>query len=129
MNPARLLFAAVLGLFAQAGPTLAQAPLSNPPTLQQQMDLQLRLDELQARQDQAARAALIQQNRLMVLESQVRTEQALSDLRARSAAPTLPPPREHPAAAPLSLGQMASIPDAALVDSNARVWEAASNHP
>src|SRR3954453_4141686 len=112
MNPARPLFAVVLGLAAQAGHALAQVPLSKPPTLPQQMDLQLRLNELQARQDQAARAALIQQNQLTTLETQARAEQAIAEVRARSVSPPLPLPPEHAAGPLLSLGQMASIPDA-----------------
>lgn len=79
---------------------------------------------------QAARSRdIATTNELSTLQAQVQTNQALSDvaaLRARPAVPTVP---FNPAApAPrIDASQFASIPDATLAASNARVRAAADN--
>ena len=79
-------------------------------------------------QQEAVRQQLIQQhNDLMALEAQMRTEQTLRTIEAQGQSPRLPPvaftgrgPYPH-----IDTGQLATIPDAALAESNRRVLEAA----
>jgi hypothetical protein len=123
-NPIFHIFAA-LSLATAASPAAAQ-PLQNP-SFQQHMDDQLRASELQAQQEMANRQAVIQQNRLTVLEAQVRTQQAIADVQAQAGSPRLTPPPQGGAAPNLDPGRFASIPDAALAASNARVKAAAEN--
>ena len=78
--------------------------------------------------DQAARLRDIEiTNRLSVLEAQMSSDQALRDLQAMARAPA--PAQPNPASPPpiLDVSQLASIPDKALADSNARVRAAAAN--
>ncbi|CAN7436769.1 hypothetical protein LJR219_002837 [Phenylobacterium sp. LjRoot219] len=110
---------------AAAGPVRAQALPS--PSLQQQLDFQLRANDLRARQDQADQRAVILENRLTNLEAQTRTQQALDDLQLQSQTPALPQP---PASGPLpqiDASGLVSIPDDTLAASNARVRAAAEN--
>jgi hypothetical protein len=118
--------AALVWAFAAAA---AAQPLTGGTNLQQTMDLQLRLNELQARQDEAARQAAIQQNQLTTLDTQLRARQALEDVRGEAAAPGLPPP--YPGAPPrhIDVEQLAHMPDAILADSDARVRAAAGSRP
>jgi hypothetical protein len=113
----------LLGL-AFASPAAAQSP-----GFRQQIDLQMQTDMLRAQQDLAARQQLLQQNELFRLEAQQRTQQSLSDLQAQTRSPQLAPP---PASGPylsIDVSGLASIPDAALAASNARVRAAAENRP
>ena len=117
-------------LLALAAPASAQ-PLTSPPfggrSLQQQMDLQLRLNALQAQQDQASSQAVNQQNQLMNLEAQLRAQQTYADIRAESATPRLAPPPETGPMPQIDTSQLASMPDATLAASNARIKAAAAN--
>jgi hypothetical protein len=79
---------------------------------------------------QAARTRDIQlTNQLSLLQAQMQTQQALGNLQAARATPAVPTVPFNPRApAPvLNLSQMASIPDAALAASNARILAAAGN--
>ena len=68
-------------------------------------------------------------NEIAVLQARVQSEQALSDLAALRARPALPAIALDPKAPPpkIDLGRLASIPDATLADSNAKVRAAADN--
>lgn len=84
---------------------------------------------LAAQQEQAARQAVIQQTELSRLDAQLRTQQNLALLQALGTAPQIPAP---PATAPprqLDVSGLASMPDAALADSNAKVKAAAGDRP
>jgi hypothetical protein len=69
-------------------------------------------------------------NDLSTLQSRMQTDQNLSDLsvlRARPTVPTItPPPNALPPT--IDISKLASIPDAELAASNARVVAAANNH-
>jgi len=79
---------------------------------------------------QAARSRdIVTTNELSTLQAQVQTNQALSDisgLRVRPAVPTVPF-NPHAPTARIDVGKFASIPDATLAASNARVRAAAEN--
>ncbi len=113
MAPMRTL---ILGLVlaAAAGPAAAQSLYPD-------------LDNLRTQQEAAARRAVAQENELNALESRLRTEQALTDLRAQSSAPRAPQLLYAPAVTPTpgAALKMPAIPDAALADSNRRVQAAA----
>jgi hypothetical protein len=68
-------------------------------------------------------------NELSNLQARVQTEQTLSQLQAQRISPPVPMTPYDPKAPPpkIDLSQMASIPDAALAQSNARVRAAADN--
>jgi hypothetical protein len=86
--------------------------------------------EMLAQQEIARQQIVQQQNQIMALEAQLRTQQALSDVHALTLAPQLPPVDTTPGR-PLphiDTSQLASIPDATLADSNRKVLEAAGNH-
>ena len=81
--------------------------------------------------EQAARSRDITiTNDLSTLQSRVQTDQDLSDLSALRARPTVPTITPPPNALPpiIDISKLASIPDAELAASNARVVAAASNH-
>lgn len=103
---------------------LVQQPIIQQPLLQQGM-AQAREAQLRAQLDMANRQAVIQQNQLSALDSQIRSQQAFDDLRAQSYTPTVPP---AVIGAVIDPGQLASIPDDKLAASNARVKAAAANH-
>jgi len=112
---------AALGLASPAlGQVLPSPPLNSALSLSQEFMLR--------QQQEATRQQLIQQqNQLMTLEAQMRTQQALSEVRAQAQSPVLPLP-DVTAGRPLpqiDTSQLASIPDAALADSNRKVLEAA----
>ncbi|HEY8004711.1 MAG TPA: hypothetical protein VIE16_10815 [Phenylobacterium sp.] len=69
-------------------------------------------------------------NELSTLQARVQSTQGLSDLAAMRAPPATPiVPRPPGAPSPrIDAGQFASIPDAELADSNAKVRAAADNH-
>ena len=89
-----------------------------------------------ARDAQAQEQALAARNRdialaneLSNLQARLQTEQALSNLQAQRVGPPVPLVIYNPKAPPpkIDLSQMASIPDAALAQSNARIRAAADN--
>ncbi|MDB5446053.1 MAG: hypothetical protein JWQ97_1370 [Phenylobacterium sp.] len=131
----RAILAAALGLAAVpilglAAPASAQLLTPRPfasPNLQQQMDLQLRLNALQAQQSQANSQAVTQQNQLMNLEAQLQAQQAYANVQAESATPRLAPPPVIGPMPQIDTSQLASMPDAALAASNARIRAAAAN--
>ena len=116
---------ASFGFAAAAGASAAQ--ILPQMSFQQQLDLQLRAADLRAQQDLADRRAVIMQNQLNSLEAQVRTQQAMDDLRAQSVTPSIPPPVAGAPPPHIDAGGLAEIPDAALAASNARVKAAAEN--
>ncbi|WP_293676792.1 hypothetical protein [uncultured Phenylobacterium sp.] len=107
---------AVAFLLAAAAPAAAQSTLAD-------------VENLRAQQEAAARRAVALSNELGALESRLRTEQAITDLRIQREGvrvPELPytdvtTPSSTSAAVPRNLP---SIPDAALADSNRRVRDA-----
>lgn len=120
----------VFSALAVATPVMAQVtpappalnPLVSSPAFQaQQFELR--------QQQEAMRQQLIQQqNQMMTLEAQIRTQQALSDVRAQVQTPRLPLPDVTPGhpLPQIDTSQLASIPDAALADSNRKVLDAAN---
>ena len=118
------ILAAPLALLA-ASPAFAQfVPAPPPGTLAAPDPGAMALQEMQRQQ------LVQQQNQIMSLEAQLRTQQALADLRALAVSPRLPPPHLNSKAPPpqIDTGQLASIPDSALADSNRKVLDAADNH-
>lgn len=120
--------AAVLTVLALslAAPAAAQDLL----TQQRLNDFQLGL--LQSQQDLARQREIATHNEMIAIEQRLRTEQGLSDVRAQSYTPRLPPVNAYQAyaGAPLpniDTSKLVSIPDSALADSNRRVREAAAN--
>jgi hypothetical protein len=108
------------------------APAAAQDLLTQQRLNAFELGNLQAQQDLARQREIAAHNDLMALEARLRTEQGLSDVRAQSYTPRLPPVNAYQAyaGAPLpniDTSKLVSIPDAALADSNRRVREAAAN--
>ena len=87
--------------------------------------------ELQAQADLARQREVELNNRLSTLEARQQTDQALRDIAAMRQQPTLPtiydPNAPPPHRASVPAGAYASIPDAALAASNARVRAAAAN--
>lgn len=105
-----------------AAPAAAQDPL-----LRQDLAAQMRESEIRAQQQLDQQRAVAQQNELMALEARLRTEQAIRDLQAQSQSPRLAARDPKAPPAMIDTGQIASIPDSALAESNARVREAAAN--
>ncbi len=115
----RVAIAALLSLMLTT-PALAQDYLA----LTQAHDAERVAAEAAARQRDIALT-----NEISVLQARVQTEQALNDIAALRARPTLPTVVLDPkaAAANVDLSRLASIPDAALADSNAKVRAASAN--
>ena len=108
-----------------ASPALAQfAPAPLPGALAAPDPGAMALQEMQRQQ------LVQQQNQIMSLEAQLRTQQNLADVRALAVSPRLPPPNVNGRAPPpqIDTSQLASIPDSALADSNKKVLDAAGNH-
>ena len=86
------------------------------------------LDHLRAQQEALARESVARANELTALESRLRTEQALSDLRQQRDGPRVPSLRYEPSpssgSAAAALPKFPTTPDAILADSNRRVREA-----
>jgi len=105
-----------------AAPARAQ-PLIPPPSasIAARLDFQMRMDLLRAEADLAAPRAIDRDNQAMSLEARLRADRAAADIEAaaRRPAPTL-----APQAGP---GPYASIPDAALAASEARVRAASKS--
>lgn len=124
---------AVVRLAVLAAAVAAPAPASPPavpPPAQPAAAWTAQQGLLQAQQDLAARQAVIQQNDLFRLETQLRTEQNLANLRAMGP-PPLSAARLAPGAAVVKLdaSSFVAIPDSALAASNARVRAAAGDRP
>jgi hypothetical protein len=115
-------FLAVLAALSVAGHGFAQSP-----GLRGYVNTQSQLDLLRAQQDLAARQQVLQQIEQSRLDAQLRTEQNFATLRAQTNPPQLPPPAGGDAQ--IDVSGLASIPDAALAASNARVRAAAENRP
>jgi hypothetical protein len=118
---------ALLLALSFASPALAQiAPIPGFPVspITPQDSGVMALQEMQRQQ------LVQQQNQLMSLEAQMRAQQAMADVRTMSIAPRLAPPDTTPGHAlpNIDTSQLASIPDAALADSNRKVVAAANNH-
>ena len=96
-------------------------------TLQQTMDAELRASQLRDLQGLADRRAVEQHNQLMVLDSQLRMQRALSDVQAQNHRPILPPPPRNAPPPQIDTSRLASIPEARLEASNAAVKAAAEN--
>jgi hypothetical protein len=115
----------VVTTLAIAPPAMAQ--IISPPGL----GLGLRpQDAIVQQQLESSRQQLIQQqNQLMTLDAQMRTQQALSQVQAQAVSPRLPEPDVTPGRPlpQIDTSQLASIPDAALADSNKKVLQAAGN--
>ena len=97
---------------------------------------QTRLDLFQQRDAQATAEAMAARNRdiavtneLSRLDARIQSDQALANLRAGGATPTVPTVVLGPHAKPpvVDVSKLASIPDAALAKSNAAVRAAADN--
>jgi hypothetical protein len=131
MRALTLRLAMSFGLAVGAAPAIAQVTpgLQPPRTFQQEMVDQMRAAQLSIEIDQAARAAVIQQNELSNLEAQVRTQQNLANLQAQAISPKLPPVPQGGVAPQIDVSGLASIPDPTLAASNARVKAAAENRP
>jgi hypothetical protein len=123
---------AALGLAGfLAGPALAQTappppvygpgPLAPPATWQ--------FNAFLVQQEQARQDAIRQQNDLMRLEGQARTEQAIAALQAQRNAPRLPPPDVSgpPPYPQIDTSQLPAISDKALAESNRRVLDASGD--
>jgi hypothetical protein len=119
--PSPALIPTLVLVCALAGPAVAQPLPSGQSNLQGQMDLQLRLNALQAQQDMSERQSVIRETQTMALEARLRAEQAQAAL--RETAMTRPPSP----APQLDASRLVSIPDAALAASEARVRAAANN--
>jgi len=81
-------------------------------------------------QQEITRQQLIQQqNQLMALEAQQRALKAQQAIEALKVNPRLPPPDVSSGRPPpqIDTSKLASIPDAALADSNQKVLDAANN--
>jgi hypothetical protein len=103
-----------------AGPAVVQPYLG----LEQSRDAQAVTDALAAR----ARDVTLT-NDLAVLQSRVQSDQALSNLQGSRSSPTVPTIPFNPDAPPptIDASKLATIPDATLAQSNARVRAAADN--
>jgi hypothetical protein len=83
--------------------------------------------EALAQQEMARQQLIQQQNQIMALEAQIRTQQAMADVQALTVVPRLTPP-DTTAGHTLphfDASRLASIPDDALADSNRKVLDAA----
>ena len=116
MRAFALLAATVASL---AAPAAAQLPPPAPNSPQ--------YAEMLAQQEMARQQLVQQQNQLMALEAQLRTQQALADVQALKVVPRIPVPDTSPGRAlpHIDAGDLASIPDSALADSNRKVLDAA----
>lgn len=108
----------ILALLLIAGPAAAQTDHR----------LLAREQELMAQQQMLQQRSIALENQLNALDARVRTEQALSDLRAQRLAPLERLPSD-PALTPqvAAQGSFASVPDDRLEASNRRVREASGN--
>ena len=106
---------------ASASPAPAQAPRD--PVAR---DLTIRNQELQAQQMIDRQRSIALENDLNALDARVQSQERLQGLQAQRG-PTLAPLASDVKPPALDMGSYATIPDAALAASNARVREAAQN--
>jgi len=106
---------------ASASPAPAQTPRD--PVAR---DLTIRNQELQAQQMIDRQRSVTLENDLNALDARVQSQERLQGLQAQRG-PTLAPLASEVKPPPLSMGSYASIPDAALAASNARVRESSQN--
>ncbi|MBA4013287.1 MAG: hypothetical protein C0481_15590 [Phenylobacterium sp.] len=106
---------------ASASPAPAQAPRD--PVAR---DLTIRNQELQAQQMIDRQRSVALENDLNSLDARVQSQERLQGLQDQRG-PTLAPLASEVKPPPLNMGSYASIPDAALAASNARVREASQN--
>jgi hypothetical protein len=106
-------------------PAWAQPLIQPQSSLLQQGIAEVREAQLRAQLDMANRQAVIQQNQLSALDSQIRSQQAFDNVRAQSYTPIVPP---AVVGAVIDPGQLVSIPDDRLAASNARVRAVAADH-
>jgi hypothetical protein len=134
---ARLALLSIFGVAGLAGAAVAQPPTPTPQQLQMQNQALLRsqladqsqLAILRAEQDRLAREQVIQQNELSRLDNLARARDAAATVQAQSATPQIVPPPASGAQRSIDVSGLASIPDSALAESNARVKAAAENRP
>ena len=111
----------LLAACAAATPALGQQPPGV--TWTPNLDLEYRQQQEQVRQQMVR-----QQNDLMNLEAQMRDQQAMQDIREQRSFAQPPTQAISPGAPPrIDTGQLASIPDKALAESNKRVLDASQN--
>ena len=117
MAPMRRLIIALV-LAAAATPAVAQSTFAD-------------IENLRVQQEAAARRSVALSNELTALESRLRTEQAVADLRVQREGVRIPELPYAPAVTPTprasrsgASSKYPSIPDAALADSNRRVQAA-----
>ena len=110
----------ILMAIGVAGPAAVQPYLG----LEQSRDAQALTDAVAAR----ARDVTLT-NDLAVLQARIQSDQALSNLQASRLSPTVPTIPFNPNAPPptIDASKLATIPDAALAQSNARIRAAADN--
>jgi len=96
-------------------------------TLEQSMDAEMRAAQIRDLQVMADRQAVAQHNELMMLEAQMRTQAALSQVQAQNYRPILPSPPLTGAPPQIDTSRMAHIPDDRLEASNAAVQAAVRN--
>jgi hypothetical protein len=123
-----ILAGACAGIWAAvaAAQPLPAHPLIAAPSFQTQMDLQLRLNALQAQQDLAQREAAARDAETNARLDRLLADQAYEQVRAQAATPGLPAPAPGPTRH-IDTSQLADIPDSDLADSDARVRAAAEN--
>jgi len=102
------------------------------PTFAQDFNSIMLENQMRAEQEMARQRGVALHNEFIALDARVRSEQAIRDAQAQGRTVRLAtaPERQPPPAAtapPFDSGQIASIPDAALAASNARVREASQN--
>ncbi|MDB5416640.1 MAG: hypothetical protein JWP50_59 [Phenylobacterium sp.] len=87
-------------------------------------------NQMLVQQEQMRQQMVQQQNQLMVMEAQLHGQQSQQDIQALKINPRLALPNVSGAGAlpQIDPSQLASIPDAALADSNKKVLDAARNH-
>lgn len=109
---------------------LSLAGLAAPATAQPFRNLELARDaQAQAEAVAARNRDIGVTNELSNLQARLQTDQTLSNLQAQRVSPPAPAVIYNPGAPPpkIDLSQMASIPDSALAQSNARIRAAADN--
>jgi Spy/CpxP family protein refolding chaperone len=115
---------AVLALLLAAAAAPASAQLitpAAPPSLPDPL--------VTVQQEQLRQQLIDQQNQTQALQAQLRAEQGVQEAQRLRVAPRLPPVDVTPGRAlpHIDTSQLASIPDAALADSNKKVLDAAGN--
>jgi hypothetical protein len=115
----------IVSVVAGLAGAIAAPAWAQPLSVHQQGVADLRDAQLRAQLDMANRQAVLQQNQLSALDTQIRTQQAFSNLQAQAYAPIVPPVS---VGAVIDPGQFVSMPDDRLAASNARVRALTENH-